>query len=433
MAWSSEQRPLIRSLPVVRLVGNLGSFVDDGDALHRLGERLGVDADRGANGHRAVVLVPRTIGTASRVLAPSYVCPAEFPPIPFDSLGQRRDDGSALQARDWLRSMIREKNDALDLGSVIPNVLEKNVQLLHAVRKGTDFPHEIDAACTAVCFAHARQLAPWTTRGQRAQATNVRNCRDGSRARRMMLAMTPRSRNRFDPSSDKPFKLSRSRLELFLQCPRCFYMDRRLGVDRVHGPAFTLNTAVDALLKKEFDRYRTEQKPHPLMLKHGVDAVPFQHPDINRWRENFVGVQYHHAPTNFLVFGAVDDLWARPDGTLHVVDFKSTSTDKAISLDDEWKLAYKRQMEIYQWLLRQNGFTVADRGYFVYVNGDKSHDAFGGRLNFTANLIPYDGDSGWVEQALVVARNCLVADAPPAAADSCEWCAYVADVRAIAA
>ena len=58
-----------------------------------------------------------------------------------------------------------------------------------------------------------------------------------------------------------------------------------------------------------------------------------------------------HEPTNLMVTGAVDDVWADGDETLFVVDYKSTSTEKEISLDDQWKQAYKRQMEIYQWLL----------------------------------------------------------------------------------
>ena len=32
-------------------------------------------------------------------------------------------------------------------------------------------------------------------------------------------------------------------------------------------------------------------------------------------------------------------------------------------------MVIKRQMEIYQWLLRKNGFKVSDTGYFVYANG----------------------------------------------------------------
>ena len=104
-------------------------------------------------------------------------------------------------------------------------------------------------------------------------------------------------------------KLSRSKLELFTQCPRCFYLDRRLGVGRVGFPAFTLNSATDTLLKKEFDIHRADQTPHRLMAANNIDAVPFQHEMIDEWRENFKGVQYLHEPTNLLITGAVDDLW----------------------------------------------------------------------------------------------------------------------------
>ena len=129
----------------------------------------------------------------------------------------------------------------------------------------------------------------------------------------------------FDPDSKEPFKLSRSKIDLFLECPRCFYLDRRLGVKRPSLPGFTLNLAVDHLLKKEFDIYRAEGKPHPLMKSYGIDAVPFKHPNLNTWRENFTGVQYHHPATNFIVFGAVDDIWINPSEELHVVDYKATS------------------------------------------------------------------------------------------------------------
>jgi len=67
----------------------------------------------------------------------------------------------------------------------------------------------------------------------------------------------------FDPSSKEPFKVSRSKLELFIECPRCFYLDRRLVVGRPPGYSFSLNSAVDALLKKEFDFHRAKQTPHP--------------------------------------------------------------------------------------------------------------------------------------------------------------------------
>src|SRR3990167_11231825 len=165
----------------------------------------------------------------------------------------------------------------------------------------------------------------------------------------------------YDPKSKEFFKISRSKIDLFVECPRCFYLDRRLGVSRPQGFPFNLNSAVDILLKKEFDIYPKQKTPHPLMDSYGVSAVPFQHEKIETWRENFTGVETHHTPTNFVVFGAVDDIWQKTEGAdeggkLIVVDYKATSKEAEVTLDAEWQDGYKRQMEVYQWLLRQNGF-----------------------------------------------------------------------------
>ena len=115
-----------------------------------------------------------------------------------------------------------------------------------------------------------------------------------------------RSRNIYDPNATKPFKLSRSKIELFIECPRCFYIDRKLGVKRPPSFPFNLNNAVDALLKKEFDHYRTNGQQHPLLEKYGVDARPAPHQDLDKWRQNCSGIQYLHKPTNLLIFGALN-------------------------------------------------------------------------------------------------------------------------------
>ena len=74
-----------------------------------------------------------------------------------------------------------------------------------------------------------------------------------------------RTRNIYDPKSEKPFKLSRSKVDNFVSCKRCFYIDRRLGVGQPPGFPFNINSAVDELLKKEFDQYRKKGEPHPYM------------------------------------------------------------------------------------------------------------------------------------------------------------------------
>ena len=234
-----------------------------------------------------------------------------------------------------------------------------------------------------------------------------------------------RKRKLFDPSVAEPFKISRSKIELFFNCPRCFYLDQRLGIKRPDFPAFTLNSAVDHLLKKEFDIHRASGDPHPLMKAYKIPAVPFQHADLDKWRHNFTGVQYADSSTNFLIYGAVDDIWEnKKTGELHVVDYKSTSTDSEVTLEGPWKEAYKRQMEIYQWLLRQNGFKVSDTGYFVYVNGKKDRAAFDGRLEFDVKIIPYKGDDSWVYEKIVKAKECLSSLDLPAHSEECEYCVY---------
>src|SRR3989338_4560755 len=180
-----------------------------------------------------------------------------------------------------------------------------------------------------------------------------------------------RARNLFNPLSDEPFKLSRSKIELFLNCQRCFYLDRRLGVGQPPGFPFNFNIADDHLPKKEIDLHSAGKNAHPLNKHSRVYAVPFAHPELDAWRENFVGIQYLHEPTNFIITGAVDDVWVNKKGELIVVDYKATSKDGEVNIDAEWQKGYKNQMEMYQWLFRRNGFEVSDTGYFVYVNGKK--------------------------------------------------------------
>ncbi len=233
-----------------------------------------------------------------------------------------------------------------------------------------------------------------------------------------------RKKNIFNPKDPEPFKLSRSKLDLFIECPRCFYLDRRLGVSRPPGFPFNLNSAVDKLLKKEFDLHRAKQTAHPLIKTYGIDAIPFDHEKINEWRENFKGVQFLHQPTNLIVFGAVDDVWRNSQGELIVVDYKSTSKEGEVTIDSAWQEGYKRQLEIYQWLLRRNGFKVSRTGYFVYVNGKTDREAFDGRLEFDVKLIPYQGDDSWVEKKILEAHTCLKAKTIPPAKPDCDYCNY---------
>lgn len=160
------------------------------------------------------------------------------------------------------------------------------------------------------------------------------------------------------------------------------------------------------------------------MKQYGIAAVPFEHEMMDEWRENFKGVRYLHEPTNLLVTGAVDDIWQNKKGELIVVDYKATSKNEEVNLDADWQMGYKRQMEVYQWLLRQLGFEVSPTGYFLYCNGRADADAFGGRVEFDITLLPYKGDDSWIRGTLVKLKKCLDSKKTPEPSSDCEFCGY---------
>jgi len=224
----------------------------------------------------------------------------------------------------------------------------------------------------------------------------------------------------------KRWRLSRSKIDLFQECPRCFYLDNKLGLKRPPGYPFSLNSAVDNLLKTEFDAHRANGEQHAIQKQYGIDAIPIAHESLDIWRENFKGVEFVHKPTGFIVSGAIDDLWLDPKTEEYiVVDYKATAKAEAVTeLDKDWQDGYKRQMEVYQWLLRQNGLKTSNTGYFVYCTGRPDEKAFDAKLEFDIHLIEYVGSDDWVEGTLKDIKKCLENDLIPKSNQDCDYCLY---------
>src|SRR3989344_1534410 len=175
--------------------------------------------------------------------------------------------------------------------------------------------------------------------------------------------------NLYKPESDEPFNISRSKIALFLECPQCFWLDRKCGISRPDMPGWSLNSAVDNLLKNEFDLLREQQQPHRLMQAYNIDAVPFSHPSFHIWRDD-------------------------------------------------------HEMEVYQWIFKQMGFPVSDTGYFFFANGNKNRPGFHGKLEFETSIIPYRGDISWIEPVILNIKKCLDSEEIPESGRDCQHCAY---------
>ena len=223
-------------------------------------------------------------------------------------------------------------------------------------------------------------------------------------------------------------KLSRNTVEKYISCPRCCVLDKKYQIKPPSLP-FTLNIAVDNLCKKEFDYYREIQEPHPLFSQNGIDAVPLKHKKLDEWRNNFKGIRYKCYENYYDFGGAVDDIWQKKNDELIVVDVKATSRNNFDWYETfnkyEYAKAYKRQLEMYQWLFKKNGYKVADEAYLLYFNGKKNEEFFHNQLKFDVHFIKLDCSTFWVESKIIDTVNLLRSDTFPKSSKNCEYCNYL--------
>ena len=230
----------------------------------------------------------------------------------------------------------------------------------------------------------------------------------------------------FDPNSTRPFRVSRSKIELFIQCHLCFYLNQRHGIWTPDSPPFVLNIRIDQLIKKDANHLRKSQTPDHRAEEFGVHAVPFNHPEMKFWMDTRCGLEELHQETNLTVFGAVDDVWLVNNEKLSVIDEKATHSNHKITESAFWD-QYKRQIELYSWLLSRQGlyYPVSEVGYFVRFNTDKSQDSFkSDSLEFEYEVIPHTCNNGWIEPTLIAIKECLMRDTAPEPSETCKWCEY---------
>ena len=223
------------------------------------------------------------------------------------------------------------------------------------------------------------------------------------------------------------WKLSRAKIEAYEDCKMCFYLDNVHGGKRPPGFPFTLNSAVDTLLKNEFDHYRDLQERHPIQMTiEDRYIIPSNHPKMDTWRENFEGVEYDFEELGFIVHGAIDDLWYDKSSEEYiVVDYKSTAGEEpTTALNEGYHDSYKRQMDVYLWLLRRNGLKVSDTTYFVYATGRSNEPGFNNRIVFDTHLIPYIACDNWVEDKIREVKAFLDRPNIPIPSRYCHYCKY---------
>ena len=240
-----------------------------------------------------------------------------------------------------------------------------------------------------------------------------------------------RSSTIYKPNQEEDFNISRGKFSDFLNCPRCFYIDRVTGIISPGTPGWTLNALTDTLLKDEFDECREKQKPHKILVQNNLShIVPFQHDDINKWRDSLHhGLQARFKDTNIILKGGIDDIWINTKtNELIVADYKSQQSNYGVSqstyFNSPYKDGYKKQLDFYAYLLKEMGFKVSNDSYLYICNAVNQNKGFNGKMIFEEVLIHYKIDTSYIDNKIQNMIDVLNTSKPPQSNESCENCAY---------
>ena len=213
--------------------------------------------------------------------------------------------------------------------------------------------------------------------------------------------------------------ISRFQLDMLVKCPRCFRLVKRHGVKLPSTLPMALNTAMDTLLKAEFDAYRADGMLPPILAQRRINAKLFPDTEkLQEWRNNFRGLRWTDPATGYTLFGAIDDLLEYPDGSLAVVDYKSSGAREALVYP-----SYQLQMDVYTFLLQQMGYAIAPTAFLAVFLAVKD-DGFDGSLPFRHTLLEVTPAPARVAALFRRAVAVAQADAMPPAGDACDLCRW---------
>ena len=214
-----------------------------------------------------------------------------------------------------------------------------------------------------------------------------------------------------------PYKLSPSALNLMKECPRCFWLTKHKVWKRPAGIFPSLPSGMDRILKIHFDKFMKKgQIPPELCKKDGCANLKlFDDEDkLKIWRSNFKGVSWIDKKGNEL-HGAVDNILVKGK-KLIVLDYKT----RGYALKEDTAEHYRLQQNIYNFLLRKNGYSTEDFGFLLFYVPREVMAT--GEILFDTELVKMKVDVKMAEKVWKKALKLLDGKCPK---EKCEWCGRV--------
>ena len=228
----------------------------------------------------------------------------------------------------------------------------------------------------------------------------------------------------YSPKQVEFFQISRSNIQSFLECSRCFYLENILGIKRPSGLPLPINMAIDSILKKEFDYYRERKAPHPEVQKFLIEPIrPYNGEEFVGWRK---GAKVIHKKTNFEILGKFDDVWCSEDcSKLYLADYKGGAV--SATGVSELHQSFRNQMDIYLWIAKQLDPRMTNRTFFYYKKLKK--EDFMDKSKFITEIVEYIANDAWVEETILNLKKCLDNTSPPKANEECKHCQYISKIE----
>lgn len=163
---------------------------------------------------------------------------------------------------------------------------------------------------------------------------------------------------------ERYIQLSASTLSLYKECPRCFWLQLKMGVRRPQTIFPSLPGGMDNVIKTYFDQFRGTKEGLPPELRGKVEGKLIDDQEqLNEWRVRTGGLRYFDKKLNTKLIGLLDDCLV--DGTSYIpLDYK---TRGYVPKDDSSSF-YQHQLDIYEWLLQENGCKTKGVGFLVYYH-----------------------------------------------------------------
>ena len=214
-----------------------------------------------------------------------------------------------------------------------------------------------------------------------------------------------------------PYKLSPSSLSLLKECPRCFWLHFNKEIKRPSTIFPSLPSGMDRILKVHFDSFRDRGLLPPELKDLNGEVKLFNDIELLKaWRNNLKGIQWTDKQGN-LFRGAVDNLLQKGK-KLIVLDYKT----RGYPLKEDTAEHYQDQLDIYNLLLRKNGYKTENYAYLLFYHPSNINE--NGDVVFHTDLVKMNIKVKNAEAVFSLALSVLEGKMPKPN-EECGFCKWV--------